>query len=495
MKITVQDKADIIKLAELGMKTGDIAKKYKVSYTTIYNVINNKYGNSNSIIRKGLSKNDIERLIMEVTLNEGKGYTSTGLAIKYGVSKEQIRYVLKKYNLKLDNHYKIVSQEDKICIYYQYVNGVAPKKLAKEFNTTIEYIYYIVAQFEKVDDFLSNIEDFEINIDGYVKVISKLSKGKGYLIKYKDKGRETTTIIDKESVLGLAELGYTIGYHIGSNEYCERYLQAVQTNTDKILHGKLSENDVIKHITNLKSLPDKKVYKLKIKKLIFGDCNILKEVEVELNNKTKLLSIDEYTKFTLNKHYSAYHNDYIRLAKNSLTVDYKSEYDEFINSNICKARIGHILNIKVLRVPINGQLNYITAKTLLKDSNIKLVLDYSENQKQIDKFIKSLKRYRKSIELSKDDNINITRFYGVSGMYNGVYELRVGNNRLLTDTSFSSSSLYRKIAIQKIDVINLGNIVKCIETSRSYDNQSKKTKFTMKVDYDLLESMKTIETA
>jgi hypothetical protein len=260
---------------------------------------------------------------------------------------------------------------------------------------------------------------------------------------------------------------------------------------------KLDSNIEIKHITNLRSLQDKRIYKTNIKKLIFGDNNVLSGVVIEFNGTSKFLDIAEYCKLAENRYYSASYDDYIKIFKNEITLDYKKEYDNFLRSTSCRARTRHIIDLKVVYLPISRYLNYITAKTFLTGRDIELCVKYSRNQKQTDEFIDSLKYYKSSLELGCNDDIRVTKLYiGNNGYNSGFFELVAGNEKILTDATFScTSSIYRNILSQNkanYKTVNIGLPLKCIKTARKYNKESHKTEFTMEVDYEALESMRII---
>ena len=487
-KLNEQDKLNIVQLSKEGLSSGAIAKHYNVTASTIRYTLK-QYG----IELKNRHPTKLTSKQKEhVCSMYNNGTSIKDLADYYGVCSGTICSILNQNGFQLK---KIITPEQKVHIQNMYANGISAKDISEYYGLHIVTIRDIIKEYRKEYEASLRFEDFEINIDGYAEVINNLNAGKGYTIEYKDKGKKKREIIDRESILGLAGLGYIVGYSIGKNELSDKYLSVGPSREGKMQRGTLSKGDVIKHITNIESLPDKRVFKVDIKKLVFGDCNILKGVVIELNGVDKKINIDEYRHILSNRYYSSYNDEYIKIVKDTITVEYKPEYADFLNKEECKARYRLFLGNEVVTLHINGKLNYITAITFLKDTDIELCLEYSENQKHIDKFINNLKNYRDEIELCKDDDIKIVKFHNGTNTYNGFYELHIGKTKVLTDTNFSSSALYRGIAYKSDDTTNIGKVVKGIKTTRTYNPKTEKTKFTMSVDYELLETMKTINVA
>lgn len=487
-KLNEKDKLDIIKLSKEGLSSGTIAKRYNVTGSAIRYILK-QYGIELKNVHPTKLTSEQKEQICSMYSD---GTSIRDLADYYEVCSGTICSILNQNGFQLK---KIITPEQKVHIWDMYNHGISAKDISEYYDVDVTTIQRILKEYRKDCEESLGFEDFEISIDGYAEVINNLNAGKGYTIEYKDKGEIKREIIDRESILGLAGLGYIVGYTIGNNELSDRYLLVGPSREGKMQRGTLSKGDVIKHITNIESLPDKRIFKLDIKKLIFGDCNILKGVVVEFNGVDKKLSIDEYRQISINRYYSPYDDDYIKVAKDTITVEYKPEYADFLNKEECKARYRILIRDEVVTLHINGELNYITALTFLKDTDIELCIEYSENQKHIDKFISKLKSYRKKIELCKDDNIKIVKFYNGTSTYNGLYELHIGKTKVLTDTCFSSSALYRGITYKLDDTADIGNVVKGIKTTRTYDNKTDKTEFTMSINYELLETMKTVNVA
>lgn len=421
-----------------------------------------------------------------------KGASSTEIAKQYNITASTVRYVCKQYGVKIKPSYKVkLTKDDRDNIRDMYNNGVCVEDLANLYGVCKGTIYDITGGNLCTE---VTVEDFEIDIDGYAEVISNINSGDYYRIEYIDKvlRSKESIIIDRDSALRLTELGYIIGYKVGRNCNSDRYLVVGPARHGSVVREALILHNTVKHITNLESLPDKRVFRLNIKKLIFGDCNTLNSVVVDLNGEDKKLSIEEYIHISKNTYYSSYDDDYIRVLKDRISVDYREELKDFLRSNICKAQLRLMIDTPVVTIKINSKLNYITAKTILKDKDIELCFEYSDNQKYIDKFINSLKNYRKKIELCGSDDIKIVKFHRGTSLNGGFYELRIGKTKVLTDTNFTSSSLYRGIKSCSDVTAKIGSVAHCIKTTRTYDSESGKTKFVMKVDYELLDTMKSV---